>query len=419
MNEEFKNIPSKVNLEQFDVSSFAKDKIRDLFRTGKVPTAEVMVDEILLRAVKSEATDIHFEPTENELRIRYGSEGVLKKLVSLPREISENLANVLKTKGALNAFEKKKPQDGRFSLNVGLHQFDIRISTIPVMAGERIALRILEKNARVTSIEELGFTPENLDKVRNVLHRPNGLFIVTGPSGSGKSTTIYAAVNDIQSVEKNIFTVENPVEYKLDFASQVSTSTDKTFTYVEALRAILRQNSNIIMVGEIREAETGIVAAEAALTGNLVLSTILSDSAIGAIFRLISIGVPPYWLASTLIGVVYQQLVRKICPSCKEEYIPVTDEEKRFASMLSGNDAKFFKGKGCDKCENTGYAGRTGIQEVLVLTDQMRDLIYQHASIMKIKENARSGGFESIFQDGIKKVKSGLTTISEFYRALG
>ncbi|MBI5021934.1 MAG: type II/IV secretion system protein [Ignavibacteriales bacterium] len=418
MIDDFKNIPSKVNLEQFDISSFAKDKIRDLFRTGKVPTAEVMVDEILLRAVKSEATDIHFEPTDTELRIRYGFEGVLKRLVSLPREISDNLANVLKTKGALNAFEKKKPQDGRFSLNVGLNQFDIRISTIPVMFGERIALRILAKNARVTSLDELGFRDENLIKVRNLLRRPNGLFIVTGPTGSGKTTTTYAAVNDIQSVEKNIFTVENPVEYKLDFASQVSTSSDKTFTYVDALRAILRQNPNIIMLGEIREAETGIVAAEAALTGNLVLSTILSDSAIGAIFRLISIGVPPYWLASTLIGAVYQQLIRKICPACKEEYQPTSANDLSFVNMHAAG-AKFYHGKGCEKCDNSGYYGRSAIQEVLVLNDQMRDLIYQHASILKIKESARTSGFESVFQDGIHKVKAGITTISEFYRALG
>lgn len=418
MNEDIKSIPSKVNLEQFDVSAFAKDKIRDLFRSGKVPTAEVMVDEILLRAVKAGATDLHFEPTDMELRVRYGSEGVLKKLVSLPKDISENLASVLKTKGSLNAFEKKKPQEGRFSLNIGTHQFDIRISTVPIMLGERVALRILEKNTRVANLEELGFSSDNLEKVRKILHRPSGLFIVTGPSGSGKSTTIYASVNDIQSMDKNIITVENPIEYKLDFASQVQTSSDKSFTFVEALRAILRQNPNVIMLGEIRDAETGIVAAEAALTGNLVLSTILADSAIGAIFRLISLGVPPYWIASTLIGVIYQQLVRTVCDACKEEYKPSNQEDSTFVNMLAG-DAKFYRGKGCEKCDNTGYRGRTAIHEVLLINDQLRDLIYQHASILKIKDAARASGFENIFQDAINKVKTGVTTISEFYRALG
>jgi len=417
MYDDIKSIPSKVNLEQFDVSTFAKDKIRDLFRTGKVPTADLMADEIILRAIKLGATDIHFEPTDTELRVRCGTEGVLKKLVSLPKEISENLASVLKTKGGLNAFEKKKPQEGRFSLNIGAHQFDLRISIVPIMSGERIALRILEKTANVANLEELGFSVENLEKVRKILRHPNGLFIVTGPSGSGKSTTIYAAVNDIQTIEKNIITVENPVEYKLDFASQVQTS-DKSFTFVDALRAILRQNPNVIMLGEIRDAETGIVAAEAALTGNLVLSTILADNAVGAIFRLISLGVPNYWIASTLIGVVYQQLARRICDSCKEEYQPSNPEELTFVNMLAGQ-AKFYHGKGCDKCDNSGYKGRIAIHEVLTINDNIRDLIYQNASMLKIKEAAREFGFENIFQDGINKVKAGITTISEFYRVLG
>jgi len=417
MIEELKNIPSKFNLEQFDVSAFSKDKIRDLFRSGKVPTAEMMVDEVLLRAVKAGATDLHFEPTETELRVRLGSEGALKKLVSLPKDVAENLTSVLKTKGSLNSFEKKKPQEGRFSLNIGNHQFDIRISTVPIMSGERVALRILQKNTRVAQLEELGFSSENLEKFRKLIHRPRGLFIVTGPSSSGKSTTIYAAVNDIQSIEKNIITVENPIEYKLDFASQVQTSVDKSLTFVDALRAILRQNPDIIMLGEIRDAETGIVAAEAALTGNLVLSTLLSSDAIGSIFRLISLGVPTYWIASTLIGVVYQQLVRKICPTCKEEYQPTEIADPTFINLLSGQ-AKFFRGKGCDQCEGSGYRGRTAIHEILTVNDQLRDLIYQNASILKIKDAARIAGFENIFQDAIKKVKNGTTTISEFYRVL-
>jgi len=418
MIEEFKNIPSKVPLEQFDVGAFSKDKIRDLFRTGKVPTAEVMVDEVLLRAVKAGATDIHFEPTDTELRIRLGSEGVLKRLVTLPKDVAENLASVLKTKGSLNAFEKKKPQEGRFSFNIGTHQFDIRVSTVPVLSGERIALRILEKNTRVANLEELGFSSDNLLKIRKLIRRPNGLFLVAGPSSSGKSTTIYAAVNDIQTPEKNILTVENPIEYKLDYASQVPASSDKSLTFVDALRAILRQNPNIIMLGEIRDAETGVVAAEAALTGNLVLSTILSSDAIGGIFRLISLGVPTYWIASTLVGVVYQQLVRKICPSCKEEYKPDETEKASFISLIS-DQTKFFHGKGCEKCDGSGYAGRTAVHEILIINDQIRDLIYQNASILKIKDAARASGFENIFHDAIRKVNDGTTTITELYRALG
>ncbi|MBI1805051.1 MAG: type II/IV secretion system protein [Ignavibacteriae bacterium] len=419
MIEELKNISGKVPLEQFDITSFAKEKIRDMFRQGKVPTADAMVDEIILRAVKEGATDIHFEPAEQELRVRMGFEGIMKRMVSLPKDISENLANVLKTKGSLNAFEKKKPQEGRFSITIGALQFDLRISTVPVLHGERVALRILQKNARVANVEELGFSKENLNRVRSLLRRPTGLFLVTGPSGSGKSTTVYASVNDIQSSEKNIITVENPVEYKLDFASQVPTGIDKSFTFVDALRAILRQNPNIIMLGEIRDAETGIVAAEAALTGNLVLSTMLSSDAVGTIFRLLNLGIPPYWLATTLIGVVYQQLVRKICESCKEEY-QLTEAERHglFVHMLSGQ-TKFYRGKGCEKCGGSGYLGRSAIHEVLSINDEMRDLMYQQASILKLKEAARAGGFESIFQDGMRKIASGITTVAEFSRALG
>jgi len=287
-----------------------------------------------------------------------------------------------------------------------------------VMHGERIALRMLEKNTRVARIEELGFATENLARVRKVLRRPTGLFLVTGPSSSGKSTTVYAMVNDIQSTEKNIMTVEDPIEYKLEFASQVQTAADKTFGFADALRAILRQNANVIMVGEIRDAETGIVAAEAALTGNLVLSTMLSGDAIGAVFRLINLGIPAYWLATTLIAVVYQQLIRKICDACKEEYQPTAEENSGFIHMLSGQ-TKFYRGRGCDKCGKTGYSGRTAVHEILIVNDQIRDLIYQQASMMKLREAARASGFENIFQDTIKKVAAGVTSIDEFYRALG
>ncbi|HUN66592.1 MAG TPA: GspE/PulE family protein [Bacteroidota bacterium] len=418
MIEELKAIPNKVVLEQLDIHALSKDKIRALFQSGRIPTADTLVDEIILRALKDGATDLHFEPMENELRIRIGYEGVMKRLVSLPKEISENLTNVLKTKSGLNQFEKKKPQEGRFSLNYGTLQFDLRISTVPVLNGERVGMRILQKNARVENIEQLGFSTENLERVRKLLRRPTGLFLVTGSSASGKSTTVYAAVNDIQSSEKNIITVENPVEYKLDFASQVPTSIDKNFSFAEALRAILRQSPHVIMVGEVRDAETGIVAAEAALTGNLVLSTMLSSDAVGTIFRLMNLGVPPYWLATTLIGVVYQQLVRKICPHCRESYELPAGDQQSFLSLLAGQN-KFFRGKGCEHCQQTGYVGRTAIHEVLTINDDMRDLMYQQASILRLKEAARAGGFQSIFHDAVQKVAAGITTVDEFRRALG
>src|SRR5208283_3541338 len=227
MLEEFKNIANKVQIEQFDVGNFSKEKIRDLFRLGKVPTAEVLLDELILRAIKEGATDLHLEPHENELRVRLGFEGFMKKLVFLPREISENLANVLKTKAALNAFEKKKPQEGQFSFSIGTFQFDIRISIIPVLWGERIALRVFQKNARSFRLEEIGFSKENLEKVRALIRKPSGLLLFSGPVSGGKTMTMYSTVNEVATPEKNIITVENPIEFKLDFASQISTSTDK------------------------------------------------------------------------------------------------------------------------------------------------------------------------------------------------
>ena len=418
MTDDLHNIPSKISLEQFDVGILSKDKIREMFRAGKLPTPEALVDEVILRSVKEGATDVHFEPAEMELRVRLSHEGVLKRLVSLPKEIAENLASVLKTKASLNAFEKKKAQEGRFSVAYGTHQFDIRVSTIPVITGERIALRLLHKTARVKQVEELGFSKENHEKFRTLLRQPAGLLLVTGPSGSGKSTTIYAALNDIQSPEKNILTVENPVEYRFDFASQVQTSADKSFTFADAMRSILRQVPNIIMLGEIRDAESGIFTAEAALTGNLVLSTMLSGDAMGAIPRLLNLGVSTYWLASALIGIVYQQLVRKICESCKEEYQATAEELATLSGIVPGV-TKLFRGKGCPACKNTGYNGRTAIQEIVIIDEMLRDLIYQQATILAMKETALAAGFENIRIDAAKKVAAGVTSIAEFTRALG
>jgi len=418
MIEELKSFPSKVNLELFDVIAFSKDKIREMFRAGKMPTSDAMVEEILLRAVKEGATDIHIEPAETELRLRLGYEGILKRLVTLPKEITDSISNVLKQRANLNAFEKKKPQEGRFSMNYGALQYDMRVSTVPTLFGERIAVRILHKTTRVASIQEIGLSNENLERIRKILRRPIGLLLVTGPAGSGKTTTVYAAVNEIQSPEKNVMTVENPVEYKLDFASQVQTPADKSFSFADALRSILRQNPNVIMLGEIRDAETGIVAAEAALTGNLVLSTMLSTDAIGTIPRLFNLGIPSFWLGSTLTGVVYQQLIRRICESCKEEYQPDADELALLGKIELENP-KFFRGKGCSQCQQTGYKGRIAIHEVVTVDDVLKDLIYQQATYLKLKEAALAAGLEPIRIDALKRVISGITTIAEYSRSVG
>ena len=409
----------RVPLEQIDVRNLSKEKIRELFRSGRLPTAELIVEEVFVRSTKSGSTDIHFEPVEGELRIRLGHEGVLKRLVSLPPDMTENVMSVLKTRGGLNQFEKKKPQEGRFSASYHGEQYDFRLSIIPVLNGERAEIRLLHKTQRIARLEELGFSPKSYEAILHLIKQPKGLLLVTGPAGSGKTTTVYAATNAIETPEKCIITVEDPVEYRLQYASQVQLPADKSFNFAEALRAILRQNPNVILIGEIRDAETGIVASEAALTGNLVLSTMLSTDALGAIHRLLNLGIHPFWLASTMVGVIYQQLIRKICPDCKEEYPASEEEINLIAPYLQAPPQYFSRGKGCQSCGNSGYKGRTAIGEIVSVSLELRDLIIQQASLIQMREEAKRHGFQGIRVDAAEKVALGLTTIAEFIRVLG
>ena len=409
----------RISLEQIDVTSLSKDKIRDMFRQGKLPTADQIVEEILIRAVQGYANDVHFEPIEGEMQIRLGHEGTLKRLLSLPPDMNEPIISVLKSKATLNQFEKKKPQEGRFSAVYGTESLDFRVNVIPVLSGERCLVRLLRKTASISRIEDLGFSKENLERLRVLLRNPRGLLLITGPSGSGKTTTVYASVNYVASPEKCVITVEDPVEYRLPFASQVHLPPDKSFNFIDALRAILRQNPNVIMVGEIRDAETGIVAGEAALTGNLVLSTMLADDAIGAIHRLLNLGVPAYWLASTVVGIVYQLLIRKICPNCKEEYQLSSEELQMVGAPMESSDLKLFRGRGCPNCLGTGYKGRTAISEIVTISPKLRDMIFQKESILTMREEAANFGFQGIRQDAVRKALSGITTLQEITRLLG
>ncbi len=409
----------RIALEQLDVKNLSKDKIRDLFRIGKLPTADQIVEEIMLRAIQANATDIHIEPIEGELQIRLGHEGTLKRLVSLTPDMNDPIVSIMKTRATLNQFEKKKPQEGRYSAVYNNSQFDFRVNVIPVLAGERCLVRILHKSTSISRIDELGFSKENLDRLRQLLRSPRGLFLVTGPSGSGKSTTVYAAVNHVQTPEKCVITVEDPVEYRLPYASQVHLPSDKSFNFIDALRAILRQNPNIIMIGEIRDAETGVVAAEAALTGNLVLSTMLADDAIGAIHRLFNLGVPAYWLASTVVGIVYQLLIRKICPNCREEYQLSPEELQIVGAPIESSDLRLFRGRGCPNCMGSGYKGRTAICEIVTISPALRDMIFRKESILSMREEASNYGFQAIRQDAVRKALAGITTLQEVSRILG
>jgi type II secretory ATPase GspE/PulE/Tfp pilus assembly ATPase PilB-like protein len=409
----------RISLEQIDVNALSRDKIRELFRQGKLPTADQIVEEIFIRAVQSNANDIHFEPIEGEMQIRLGHEGTLKRLLSLPPDMNDPIMSVLKSKATLNQFEKKKPQEGRFSATYGTDAFDFRVNVIPVLAGERCLVRLLRKTASISRIEDLGYSKENLERLRALLRSPRGLVLIAGPSGSGKSTTVYACLNHVASPEKCVITVEDPVEYRLPYASQVHLPPDKSFNFIDALRAILRQNPNIIMIGEIRDAETGIVAGEAALTGNLVLSSMLADDAIGAIHRLLNLGVPAYWLASTVAGIVYQLLIRKICPNCKEEYQLSPEELQMVGAPMESSDLKLYRGRGCPNCSGTGYKGRVAISEIVTISPALRDMIFNKESILSMREEAANFGFQAIRQDAVRKALSGVTTLQELTRVLG
>lgn len=414
--DELKRIASSIDIQRFDVVRSGGKEVERLEAMGEFPPLIELVDDVFLRAIKIGASDIHVEPFEEELRLRFRLDGVLQRVASFPKKIAEGVAAVIKTKAAMDIFEKKKPQDGRISLTLETRSFDLRVNSLPTSHGEKIVLRILNKSSINKKITDLGLASTNLAILEHLLHQPNGLLLVTGPTGSGKSTTLYAAINHIKSVEKNIVTVENPVEYQVETINQVNVDPDRDLTFASALRAILRQDPDVALVGEIRDSETGITATEAALTGHLVLSTLHTNDAVGAIPRLINMGVPSYWLAPALIGVVAQRLVRRVCEFCKDEYQPT--EEVFYRAGLSGLSGRtpFFRGAGCKKCNYQGYSGRIAIHEVLLVNEEIQTMIFANETTTKIREAALKNGFRDLRFDGMKKVVAGLTTLEEIQR---
>lgn len=417
--DEYKKLASKFQLEALDMRTRGKDKVYELYRSGKFPNADVLVDEIFIRAIKHGATDVYFDPTESEFRIRYNIDGVIEHAVSLPKEMTEPMCNVMRARGSLNVFDKKKAQEGTFSAHYGSFTFDMRVSTLPTIGGERFSIRILKKTTRVIDIHELGFSAENIILVRHLLRRPRGLLVIAGPSTGGKTTTMYGILNELRDSQKNIITVEHPVEYRLDFVSQVQMDVDQSLDYGAAIRAVIRQHPDVIVFAEIRDAEAGAAAAEAALTGTMVITTILSSDAISALPRLVNLGIPPSWLASTLNGIIYQQLVRRICKNCRESYKPTKHMLNAAGLQQLEDSIVLYRGKGCDVCNGDGYLGRTAIHEVLVADEEIKDLIFHQASPMKIKEAATKKGFETLRFDAAKKLVSGIISLDEYLRILG
>ncbi len=378
-----------------------------------------LLNALLLQAVKERASDIHIEPYEKELEVRLRVDGILHKVLSPPKIIQDALISRIKIMSNLDIAEKRLPQDGRIRLLLGGRDIDIRVSIIPTAHGERAVLRLLDRKQGLLGLWEVGFNKDDEKIVEDNLKRPDGIILVTGPTGSGKTTTLYAAINRIHTEEKNIITVEDPIEYQLKGIGQMQINPRIGLTFASGLRSILRQDPDVIMVGEIRDLETAEIAMQASLTGHLVLSTLHTNDAPSAIVRLVDMGIEPFLVASSLTLVIAQRLVRTICPYCKESYEPSVSERSYFLNLSRINDNNLLllsRGKGCERCKGKGYLGRTGIFEILVIDNEMRPMIIERADSQKIRSYAISKGMKTLRQDGIEKVMKGITTLEEVLR---
>lgn len=402
-------------LSQLEMSDEELRAATEANTTDDAPVVR-LVNQIIKLGLALKASDIHIDPHEMRIQIRYRMDGVLKTETYFPKKIQNNLVARLKIMANLNVAETRLPQDGRMKLRIDSKQVDLRISSLPTVFGEKVVIRILDLSNALNEIDQLGFNKVNLATFLKLIEQPSGLILVTGPTGSGKSSTLYAALNHLNTEEVNIITIEDPVEYQLEGINQVQVNANIGLTFAAGLRSILRQDPNIVMVGEIRDSETAEIAIRASLTGHLVFSTLHTNSSIATIPRLIDMGIEPYLVVSSLSGVIAQRLVRKICTHCKTEYEPSEMEKALFRKRGMKITDKIFRGKGCDYCNNTGYKGRLAIHEILVIDDEIRSMMMNHKSISEIKTYVLKKGMIFLVDDGLLKVKQGLTTIEEVLR---
>jgi type IV pilus assembly protein PilB len=387
------------------------DTLKEMAESNPV---KKLLNLILLQAIRDKAADIHFEPFEDEFRIRYRIDGVLYEMESPPRHVAMALASRVKVMANLDIAERRVPQDGRIPLTLRGQPVDLRVSVLPTMFGESIVMRVLDRSQVSLDIEKLGFREDDTRLFRQLISKPHGVIVVTGPTGSGKTTTLYSALNELNTVDVKILTAENPVEYDIQGLMQVQVNEEIGLTFARCLRAYLRQDPDIILVGEIRDIETATIAIQAALTGHLVFTTLHTNDAPSTIARLVDLGIEPFLMTATVEAIVAQRLVRKICPYCKTAYEPT--EEMLMELNLTPEDVKgkqFYYGKGCDTCNNTGYKGRMGIYEIMVLDDEIRDLIVGQASTQLLRQEARKRGMRTLRQAGLLALYDGSTTIEE------
>lgn len=396
---------------------------------GKIPSGELdyeklaemadmapivkLVNLIIMQAVKDRASDIHIEPEEGALKVRFRIDGVLHEVFTPPRHLGPALMSRIKVLSGIDISEKRKPQDGGFNIKIENRDIDMRVSTFPTVYGENIVVRLLDRTSLLLGLDRIGFSKDIQKKFEELIKRPHGILLVTGPTGSGKTTTLYSALSIIDTEEKNIITIEDPVEYHIGRVRQSQVNPKAGLTFATGLRSILRQDPDVIMVGEIRDKDTAEIAVHAAMTGHLVFSTLHTNDAAGALTRLTEMGVEPFLISSSVIGILAQRLVRSICDKCKEPYKPAQD----ILEFLATDAEELYRGKGCNACKMTGYRGRIGIFELLVVNEEIRKMIVEKASSEEIKKRAIEMGMRILKEDGIDKVLKGITTIEEIVRA--
>jgi type IV pilus assembly protein PilB len=376
-----------------------------------------LLNLVLLQAIRDRASDIHFEPFENEFKMRYRIDGVLYEMVPPPKQLGPAITSRIKVMAGLDIAERRLPQDGRIELTVGGRPVDLRVAILPTMHGESCVMRILDRSTIELSIDRIGLRPDDMETVARLIGKPNGIVIVTGPTGSGKTTTLYAALAKLNDIETKILTAEDPVEYDIDGLCQCQVNTETGTTFGKLLRSFLRQDPDIILVGEIRDLETAQIAVQASLTGHLVLSTLHTNDAPSSVIRLVDLGMEPFLLTATIEGVVAQRLVRTVCRGCREEYAPKEEELMELALRPEDVRGKHFaRGKGCDKCHGSGYKGRMAIFEILTMDDELRDMIMKNASTNALRAYARKRGMRTLRESGLLAIYEGQTTIDEVVR---
>jgi general secretion pathway protein E len=376
-----------------------------------------LANHIISQSVKARASDIHLEPYQDSFKVRYRVDGILYDLLSPPKWIQPALISRIKVMAKMNIAEKRLPQDGRLDVKIGNQEIDVRVSTIPTSFGERLVLRLLDKSASLISLSDLGLVSDKLDIIENLVKSPNGIILVTGPTGSGKTTTLYAILSSINVPDINIITIEDPVEYQIEGISQIQVNPKINLTFASGLRSIVRQDPDVILVGEIRDRETSEIAVQSALTGHLVFSTLHTNDSASAITRLVDIGVEPFLLSSSVLAVIAQRLIRVLCKSCREPYTP--DDAALESIGINAHqcrEAIIYKSKGCENCFFTGYKGRTGIFEIMLLDASLKSLILKTHDSNSIKNAALNLNMVTLRQDGVQKVLNGISTVEEVFR---